>query len=72
MLFWANKAKVKKFIFSSSSSVYGEPHYTPIDENHPKNPLSPYTLKYLKHIVLKLYNLEYKVQYCSPIDLLNA
>ena len=44
MLFWASKAKVKKFIFSSSSAVYGEPHYTPIDENHPKNPLSPYAL----------------------------
>lgn len=29
-------------IFSSSASVYGEPQYTPIDETHVLNPLSPY------------------------------
>ncbi len=26
----------------SSSEVYGQPLYTPIDENHPLNPISPY------------------------------
>lgn len=34
--------KVKHFIFSSSASVYGEPQYTPIDESHPLNPITPY------------------------------
>ena len=34
----------KRFVFSSSSAVYGNPVYTPIDENHPINPLSPYAL----------------------------
>ena len=33
---------VKRLIFSSSAAVYGEPAYTPIDEDHPLNPASPY------------------------------
>lgn len=33
---------VRRFIFSSSAAVYGEPQYTPIDELHPCNPTSPY------------------------------
>ena len=36
------KHHVKKIIFSSSAAVYGEPHYTPIDEAHPLNPINPY------------------------------
>jgi len=35
-------SSVKKIIYSSSSSVYGEPEYLPIDENHPTQPISPY------------------------------
>lgn len=34
--------KVKKIIFSSSATVYGEPKYLPCDEEHPKNPINPY------------------------------
>ena len=33
---------VKRFIFSSSAAVYGEPIRMPIDEAHPKNPINPY------------------------------
>lgn len=44
MLNLSKKSGVKRFIFSSSSAVYGNPKYTPIDENHPINPLSPYAL----------------------------
>lgn len=33
---------VRHFIFSSTAAIYGEPHYTPIDEAHPKNPINPY------------------------------
>ena len=33
---------VKKFIFSSSAAVYGNPTIIPIPEDHPKNPTSPY------------------------------
>ena len=36
------KHNVKKIVFSSSAAVYGEPKYTPIDEEHPKNPINPY------------------------------
>jgi len=38
---------IKRFVFSSSSSVYGNPIYTPCDENHPKNPISPYAISKL-------------------------
>jgi UDP-glucose 4-epimerase len=34
--------KIKKIIFSSSSAVFGNPQYLPIDENHPKNPENYY------------------------------
>lgn len=33
---------IKKLIFSSSASVYGNPKYLPIDEGHPTNALNPY------------------------------
>ena len=36
------ECSVKKIIFSSSSSVYGNPTYLPMDEKHPLNPLSFY------------------------------
>lgn len=36
------KKDIEKIIYSSSAAVYGEPLYTPIDESHPLNPISPY------------------------------
>lgn len=33
---------VKKFVFTSSVAIYGEPEYLPLDEDHPCRPLSPY------------------------------
>lgn len=33
---------VKKIVFSSTCATYGEPEYTPIDENHPQNPINAY------------------------------
>ncbi len=33
---------VNKLVFSSTAAVYGKPEYTPIDENHPKNPVNCY------------------------------
>ena len=35
-------AGIKRFVFSSSAAVYGNPHSTPIDEEHPKNPVNSY------------------------------
>jgi UDP-glucose 4-epimerase len=34
--------KIKKIVFSSSATVYGEPQYLPYDENHPTNPINTY------------------------------
>ena len=36
------KHGIKTFIFSSSAAVYGHPSYTPLDENHPCNPINSY------------------------------
>ena len=48
---------VKKFIFASTSAVYGEPIYLPVDESHPKRPISIYGLsKYLFENYLKFYS----------------
>src|SRR3990167_8359398 len=38
----AIRSGVKKFIFSSSAAVYGNPTVIPIPEDHPKNPTSEY------------------------------
>lgn len=35
-------AQVKTLVFSSSATVYGEPQYLPIDENHPTKSTNPY------------------------------
>jgi UDP-glucose 4-epimerase len=35
-------AGIRKFVFSSSAAVYGNPHSTPIDEEHPKDPVNSY------------------------------
>ena len=40
-------SSIKKVIYASSSSVYGNPLYTPVDEDHPKNPISPYAVSKL-------------------------
>jgi len=44
---------VKKLVFASSLSVYGNPYYLPYDEDHPTNPLSPYAVSKLagEHLV---------------------
>src|SRR5574344_687297 len=44
---------VKKIVFSSTASNYGEPEYTTIDEKHPQNPINPYgqTKLMIEHIM---------------------
>lgn len=55
---------VKKFIFASTSAVYGTPEYQPVDEKHPVNPISPYGLsklafeQYLQYKSLSNNNIE--------------
>jgi UDP-glucose 4-epimerase len=36
------KHRVRRIVFSSSCTVYGEPAYTPLDEDHARAALSPY------------------------------
>jgi len=36
------KHGVRRMVFSSSCTVYGEPKYTPLDEAHPRSAMSPY------------------------------
>jgi UDP-glucose 4-epimerase len=54
---------IKKFVFSSSSAVYGDPKTFPTNELSTKNPMSPYALQ--KGIIedyCKLYNELYGLQ----------
>ena len=37
-----SSANVKKLVFSSSATVYGDPQYLPIDEEHPLKATNPY------------------------------
>jgi UDP-glucose 4-epimerase len=56
----ACKGNIKRFVFASSSSVYGGADVLPTPTTHPKNPKSPYALQ--KSIVedyLKQYWLHY-------------
>lgn len=57
------KHKVTRFVFSSSAAVYGEPHYTPIDENHIKQPLNAYgKTKSIIEDVLEDYDKAYSLK----------
>lgn len=59
-------AGVKKIVFSSTAAVYGEPKYTPIDENHPKNPTNPYGLsKLFTEKILETFSASYGIKYAA-------
>ena len=63
---FALQNNVKKVVFASSSSVYGNPIYTPVDEDHPKNPISPYALsKLCGEIYADYYYREYNLPVTS-------
>jgi len=44
---------VRRFVFSSSAAVYGEPRRVPITEEHPTEPLTPYgrTKRIFEHVL---------------------
>ena len=51
---------VSKLIHISTCAIYGEARYLPIDEEHPKNPLSPYAVsKLAAEELIKIYSREY-------------
>lgn len=57
---------VKKFVFSSTAAVYGEPESTPIDEDHPKQPKNPYGFSKLTYEgILEAYDRAYGLKYIS-------
>jgi len=64
ILEYALKNNVNKTVYASSSSVYGNPIYTPCDEEHPKNPISPYAVSKL---VGELYADYYFREYGLPV-----
>lgn len=53
-----SECDVKKIIFSSSATVYGNPRYLPLDESHPTHPINPYgrTKLYTEEILRDLVN----------------
>ena len=58
----AKKRGIKRFIHFSSAAIYGDPKYIPIDEEHPKNPLSPYGVSKLSSdYYARMYHQLYKV-----------
>ena len=66
ILEYALHNNVKKVVYASSSSVYGNPIYTPLDEDHPKNPISPYAVsKLVGEIYADLYFREYNLPITS-------
>lgn len=54
----------KKLVFSSTSEVYGNGQYFPMDEKHPINPLNPYGLskKIIEDIIIQ-YSMHKQLSY---------
>lgn len=60
------KFNVKRFIFSSSSSIYGDQEKLPIEENALPNPISPYALhKLIGEQYCKVFTLIYGMETIS-------
>ena len=56
----ARKNEVEKFVYISSSHVYGLPQYLPMDEKHPVNPHEPYAAsKAAAEMLVNIYALNY-------------
>lgn len=58
------KFNCDKIIFSSTAATYGEPVYTPIDENHIQKPINSYgASKLMFEEILNWYNYAYDIKY---------
>ncbi len=54
------KFRCKQIIFSSTAAIFGEPKYSPINENHPKAPINAYgDSKLMFERILYWYHLAY-------------
>ncbi len=57
---------VNHFVFSSTCATYGNPHYVPMDEKHPQEPINPYgESKYFVEKILKSYDRAYGLKYTA-------
>lgn len=60
------KNKIKKFIFSSTAAVYGEPEINPIRESTPLSPINPYgSSKLMSEWVLRDTSLAHDFNYIA-------
>ncbi|MCK9230997.1 MAG: UDP-glucose 4-epimerase GalE [Syntrophales bacterium] len=56
----------RRFIFSSTAAIFGEPAYLPVDEDHPKAPVNPYgASKLLFETILDWYHRAHGLAYAS-------
>ncbi len=57
LLLAARESNVKRFVYTSSTSVYGNPRYLPINEDDPLRVLSPYSVSKLagEHYCMAFY-----------------
>lgn len=57
---------IKYFVFSSSASTFGNPQYSPMDEQHPQEPINPYGMtKLIGEHLLADYDRAYGLKYCE-------
>lgn len=60
------EASVRRFVFSSSCAVYGEPERIPIPEDHPQRPTNPYGWsKFMLERALEWYDRAYDLKFVS-------
>jgi len=57
---------IKKFVFSSTCSIYGNPENVPISEKEPANPINPYArTKYMIENILSDFETAYGLKYAA-------
>lgn len=60
------KAGIKRFVFSSTAAVYGEPESLPIREDDPKRPINPYgQSKWMVEQMLDVFSRRYDINYAA-------
>jgi len=58
-----HEENLKQIVLSSSSAIFGETQYIPVDEAHPKDPMSPYGLsKYAAERYCLILGAEYRLR----------
>lgn len=60
------EAGIKKFVFSSTCSIYGNPENIPISEKEPANPINPYArTKYMIENILSDFETAHGLKYAA-------